>query len=136
MKKPFFAIAIALVSCAVAFSQNSNNGNNNGNGNQKETAFVESHLNKMKQDITLTAEQEKEIKKLLGKLYKDRVQAEMKAAKNQKLNDKKLSYETYAVARDLILTVEQRLQLQQKAEERKMAGLLLIKQLSNNNQNP
>ena len=27
MKKPFFAIAIALVSCAVAFSQNLNNGN-------------------------------------------------------------------------------------------------------------
>jgi Spy/CpxP family protein refolding chaperone len=133
-RKTLFAIALALVSCAVAFSQNSNNGN--AYGNQKETAFVESHLDKMKQDITLAAEQEKEIKKLLGKLYKDRVQAEMKAEKNQKLKGKKLSYETYAAARDLILTEEQRTQLQQKAEERKEAGLRLIKSLSNNSQNP
>jgi len=133
MKKNFYLMLVAMfVSCMAALGQNPNGNTNNGNGNQAETAFVEGHLSKMKADITLTADQEKEITKLLEKFYKDREQANKKAEKNQKLNDKKISYDTYIAALYTILTEEQQATLKTKAEERIEAGIQLIKELSDN----
>ena len=131
-KNLYLMLAAMLVSCTVALGQNpnSNTNNGNGNGNQRETVFVDGQLEKMKADISLTADQEKEVGKLLGKFYKDREQAEKKAEKNQKLNEKKLSYETYITALYAILTEEQQATLKVKAEERIQAGIQIIKELS------
>ena len=129
-KNLYLMLAAMLVSCTVALGQNPNSNTNNGNGNngngnngQKsvEETFVQLHIDLLKMDITLTADQEKEVGKLLGKFYKDREQAEKKAEKNQKLNEKKLSYETYITALYTILTEEQKATLEIKAEERKNA---------------
>jgi len=120
MKKNFYLLLVAMfVSCMAALGQNPNGNSNNGNGNKAEDTFVQAHIDLLKIDITITADQEKEITKLLGKFYKDREQAAKKADKNQEINDKKLSYETYITALYAILTDEQKSTLEAKAEERK-----------------
>jgi len=124
MKKNLYLMLVAmLVSCMAVLGQNPNSNTNNGNTgngqNKPEDAFVQAHIDILKMDITITADQEKEIAKLLGKFYKDREQAEKKAEKKQKINDKKLSYETYIIALYAILTDEQKETLELKAEERR-----------------
>ncbi|MCL2649394.1 MAG: hypothetical protein FWD60_00020 [Candidatus Azobacteroides sp.] len=125
MKKKFYLmLAAMLVSCMVALGQNPNSNTNNGNGNGNEQSkvediFVQAHIDILKMDITLTADQEKEVRKLLGKYYKDREQAAKKADKNQEFNDKKLSHETYIIALYSILTEEQKATIEIKSEERK-----------------
>jgi len=123
MKKNFYLmLAVLLLSCMAATGQNPNSNTNNGNGNgqnKTEDVFVQAHIDMLKMDITIAADQEKEIAKLLGKYYKDRELAAKKTDKNQEINDKKLSYETYIVALYAILTEEQKATLEQKAEERK-----------------
>ena len=138
MKLKTFTLLLVYIFCGsfMLFSQNNNNPNENksDNNNKRETTFVEGHLNKLKTDVELTNEQEKEIIKLLEQFYKDRTQAEAKKAeRKQMLNDKKSSYETYITALYSILTTEQCIQHVRKAEERIQAGRQIIRELSTNN---
>jgi len=120
MKKNLYLLLVAMfVSCMAAWGQNPNGNSNNGNGQKSEDNFVQLHVDMLKKDITLTADQEKDVTKLLGKFYKDREQAAKKADKNQEINEKKLSYATYITALYAILTEEQKATLEAKAEERK-----------------
>ena len=122
-KNLYLLLAVLFISCMAALGQNPNSNTNNGNTgngqNKPEDAFVQAHIDLLKMDITITADQEKEIAKLLGKYYKDREQAAKKAEKKQEINEKKLSYETYIVALYAILTDEQKATLELKAEERR-----------------
>jgi hypothetical protein len=118
MKRTAIYLLIIFAYAGTAFVFSQNNTGNNGKSD-KENSFVEAHIDKLKRDITLTAEQETEIRKLLGKLYNGREKAQKKADKHQKLNDKKNGYETYITALESILTKEQCAVLDRKAEERK-----------------
>jgi len=123
MKKNLYLLLVAVfVSCMAALGQNPNSNTNNGNigngQNKPEDAFVQAHIDILKMDITITADQEKEIAKLLGKYYKDREQAAKKADKDEEFKDKKLSYATYMAALYSILTEEQKATLEIKKQER------------------
>jgi Spy/CpxP family protein refolding chaperone len=128
--KPIFTLAVVLIFCAAAFSQASSG--KTDKELQRETVFVEGHLNKMKADIQLTAEQEGEIRKLLKKLYHDREKISKQEAKGnkEKIGEKRAVHEVYSRQLNDILTSEQQLQLSQKAEERRDAGLQAIHNLS------
>ena len=98
--------------------------NEKDNGNVLKTdmaAFVQAHIDKLKADIELTAEQEKEIGRLLEQYYKDRKQSAKKADEREQVKSKKLDYEAYLAALNRILTEEQLVESERKAEERKNA---------------
>jgi Spy/CpxP family protein refolding chaperone len=77
------------------------------------------HIDNLKADIELTAEQEEEIIGLLEKLYDDRAISAQKADRSEQIAGKKLDYENYTIALDSVLTGEQRAELERKTEERK-----------------
>jgi hypothetical protein len=113
----YLLIIFTYAGTAFVFSQNSNG--NNGKSD-KENSFVEAHIDKLKRDITLTAEQETEIRKLLGKLYKGREKAQKKDNPNkEKIAEKQTAQFTYKTELDNILTDKQKNILFEKAEQRK-----------------
>jgi uncharacterized GH25 family protein len=115
MKKLFYSIlTTAFFICSLSvFACNVNT------QNADKEAFVQMHIDNLKADIELTAEQEEEIIGLLEKLYEDRAISAQKAGRSEQIAGKKQDYENYIAARDSILTEEQLVELERKIEERK-----------------
>jgi len=130
MKK---TILLLFVACsAVAYSQSAGNSANNTN-NQ---AFAQEHLNRMKQDITLTTPQEAQIRALLIQLYNDREQIQKQQGKTnkQKIGEKRPVQDAFNQNLNAILTPAQQQTLQQKAKEREEAARQAVENLLNTNQ--
>jgi hypothetical protein len=126
MKRSIYGLLVAVfVSCTIASGQNSDSNTNNRNGEDskkvKENTLVQLHIDRLKADVELTAEQEKEIRRLLEKLYKDREKSAEKADQREQIKSKKQDYEAYLVALNRILTEEQRAVSAKKSEDRKQS---------------
>ena len=140
MKLKTFTLLLAFILCGsfTLLAQNNNNPNagSNNNNNKRETTFVQGHLSRLKAEVQLTADQEKEISKILKTLFQERDKIQKQASKSnkEKIKEKKPVQEVYMSQLNAILTEEQQEQLQQKAEERIEAGIQLIKSMSNNSQ--
>lgn len=89
------------------------------NGKVSSNNFVEVHLAKMKQSITLTSEQELEIRGILSELYTERENTQKKKSVNsEKISEKKSSQVNYKTKLDNILTEEQKKILLEKTENK------------------
>jgi hypothetical protein len=119
MKTNFYSMmTVAILICSLSIF--AGNGNNNGNTQNAEVvAFVQMHLDNLKEDIEITAAQEGIIAGLLEKLYEDRAVSAQKADKKEQIAGKKLDYENYTAALDTVLTEQQHVELERKIEERK-----------------
>lgn len=85
----------------------------------KSNDFVEVHLAKMKQSITLTSDQEREIRVILSELYTERENTQKKkSVNNEKISEKKNSQLNYKSKLDNILTEEQKKILLEKTENK------------------
>ena len=135
-KTTAFALLLAVFICGSLTLQAQEKEGDGANDRKRETVFVEGHLNRLKADVELTAEQESEIKELLTALLRDRDSIHKQTGKNskEKIREKKLIHDVFDQRLYAILTEEQQLQLQQKAKERIEAGLETIKNLSKNSQ--
>jgi Spy/CpxP family protein refolding chaperone len=132
--KKFILIFACIIAGSITVFAQSNYTDSNCESNQQETAFVTAHLNKMKADIQLTAQQESAMENALRDFYNARKQSAQKSSRQEQLNGKKLDYELFVAVRDSIITVEQRAELQQKAEERREAGKDISNQNAQNSQ--
>ncbi|MEA4974534.1 MAG: hypothetical protein VB046_02245 [Paludibacter sp.] len=98
------------------------------NEKSKNNDFVEVHLTKMKQSITLTSDQEREIRSILAELYTSRENTQKKKSVNsEKILEKKNSLDNYKNKLDNILTEEQKKILFEKTENKTMNAQNRIK---------
>ena len=137
MKQKTFILLLAFILCGSFPLLAQNNKTSNANEKQRETTFVEGNLNNLKAAVQLAPTQESEIRELLKTLYQNRENIKKQETKSnkEKIGAKKPIHDAYIQQLNAILTEEQRLQLNQKSEERKNAGIQTVKSLSTNNQN-
>lgn len=132
MKTTKIYLLLAFVISSIwAFSQDSN-------GDSEKTPrninFTELQIAKMKQDITLDLEQELNIRNLLDSFFvsRERIKDQTEKSIKEKIKELKIVYDLYKWKLNAVYTMEQLLQLKQKAEIRVDAGIHIIKELSEN----